>query len=476
MRSAFFGLELGKRGLLAQRYGLDVTGQNVTNANTEGYSRQRADAAASTALWMPGTAPAGVAMQLGTGVTTVQVRRAENELLATQTRTNLSIQGRIDEFKSVYDQLEGIFAQPDDSSLDALITDFFASWQQLSLAPEEEANRLAVRESADAMAQEFQRIDTALEDYRGLLNDAVSSEIGRANTLLTQVGQLNNEIARVTGLGGSPNDLLDRRDVLVQELASIVPVQVKESGNRSALISVDGRVVVQDSAVRPIGSEANWENGGFVDAVYSDRPDLTLEPEQGSLGALVYARDRLIPAFLEDLDELARSVAQQVNAVHSRSVDGAPAGYGLDGLTGRDFFAGDSAATIRLSDAVAASTRAIQAGLTASVGDGDNALAIAQLRAETPLGSGTLTFDGYYQALMADLGAASEHMTGSQETQSKLMSQLESLREQELGVSLDEEFVALIRYQQGYQAAARLITTVDEGLDRLINGTGRVGI
>jgi flagellar hook-associated protein 1 len=476
VRSTFFGIELGKRGLLTQRYGLDVTGQNITNASTVGYSRQTAKAVTTSPLWMPGVAPAGVAQQLGTGTTTLEVRRAENVLLAEQTRVNLSIQGRIDEFKSSYDQIESIFTLPSASGLDTLMTSFFASWQSLSGSPEEDANRTSVRDAADALCKEFKRIDATLEDYRKLIDESVGREVQRVNTILEQVGKLNNEIGRVTGIGGSPNDLLDARDNLLEELATIVPVQVKETANRSSIVTIDGRVVVQDDEVRPLATRRDWENGGLTDVVYSDRTEISVAPATGSLGAMMYTRDELIPAFLEELDTLANALVTQVNAVHTRTVAGVPTGYGLDGLTGRDFFQGNSAATIDLTTEVRDSTRAIQAALRPVAGDGGNALAIAQLRTSQPLGAGTMTFDAFYQSLMAELGAASDHMTSSQTTQTKLMQQLASIREQERGVSLDEEFINMIKYEQGYQAASRLVTAVDEGLDKLINGTGRVGL
>ncbi len=478
MRSTFFGLEIGKRSLLTQRYGMDVTGQNVSNSSTTGYSRQTAHVVTTSPLWMPSVAPAGIAQQLGTGVSVQSVTRAENALVTSQIRVNLAIQGRVDQFQASYEQIETVFTltQDGETSLDSLLTEFFAAWQALSGAPEEEANRTAVRDAGDSLCNEFHRIVSTLEEYRKELNNEIARTVDTVNTNLAQIAKLNNEIARVRGINGNPNDLEDARDLLIEEIAAVVPLQVNETSSGSMIVAVDGRVVVQDDVVIPLETDLNWENRGFVDVVYSDRPEVTIQSATGSLGAMIHVRDLLIPAFLQEFDQLAETLVSQVNGLHTRTVDGVAVGYGLDGLTGRDFFQGDSAATIELSDAVASSVRAIQAALNPVEGDGGNALAIAQLRSRMVLGAGTLTFDGFYQSLIAELGSASNDMATSAKVQDKLMYQLSNIREQERGVNLDEEFVNLIKYQQGYEAASRLINAVDEQLDRLINGTGRVGL
>jgi flagellar hook-associated protein 1 FlgK len=476
VRSTFFGIELGKRGLMTHQAGTDITGHNVTNATTPGFSRQSPNIVSTSPLWMPGVNPVGVAAQLGTGSAAIEVKRAENLLLNVQIRTNLALEGRITQFESAYTQIENIFVQPDEGGLDVLLTNFFASWHALSLAPEEDANRVAVREAAETIIREFHRITDTLNQYRELVNDSVLREVDRVNEIAEQIAKLNNEIARVVGTGQTPNDLMDQRDRYLDELASLVPLQVKRRFNESTIITVEGRVLVEDQEVRPLLAKRNWDNTGFYDVLWSDRPSVAVEPDTGAIGALQYTRDQLVPAFQDELDLLASTLIEEVNAIHTRTVDGVPVGYGLDGLTGRDFFVGSDAGSIDLSDPIKRSTRTIQAAEEPVAGDGLNALAIAELRWSRPLGAGTLTFDGYFQAVMADLGAASDSINRSLETQTKLMTQLEGLKEQEVGVNLDEEFINLIRYEQGYNAAGRLVSTVDDMLDRLINGTGRVGL
>jgi len=461
---------------MTHRAGTDVTGQNVTNASTPGYSRQSPDFVATSPLWQPGVAPAGVAAQLGTGVWAAQIKRAENILITAQVRTNTTLKGRLDQFKSAYTQIESIFVQPDEGGLDVLLTDFFASWQALSLAPEEDANRVAVREAAQTLVDAFHRVTGTLNEYKQLVDESIERGVAHINTLAAEIASLNNEIARTISIGEQPNDLLDRRDSFLDELSSLVPVQFSERANRSGMLTVEGRVLVQDQEVRPLETTRNWDNGGYLDVRWSDRPEITIKPETGELGALVYTRDNLVPAFQHELDELARSLVTQVNAVHTRTVDGVQVGFGMDGVTGRDFFQGTDAKTIDLTDSIRLSTRAIQAAEQPVAGDGLNALAIAQLRSARTMGGETLSFDSYYQAVMAGLGAASDSIQRSQTTQDKLLNQLDSIKQQEVGVNLDEEFISLIRYQQGYAAAGRFVSAVDDALDRLINGTGRVGL
>ena len=476
MRSTFFGIEIGKRGLMTHRAGTDVTGQNVTNSSTPGYSRQSPDLVATSPLWVPGAGPAGVASQLGTGVWAADIRRAENTLITAQIRTNTSLKGRLNQFQAAYTQIENVFVQPDEGGLDVLLTNFFASWQALSLAPEEDANRVAVREAAQTLIDQFHRVTATLDEYKQLVNDSIDREVARINTLAGQIASLNNEIARAFSSGQQPNDLLDRRDSFLDELSSLVPVHFSERANRSGVLTVEGRVLVQDQEVRPLEAVRNWDNDGYLDVRWSDRPEITIKPQTGELGALIYTRDDLVPAFQHELDELARSLVTEVNAIHTRTVEGVQVGFGMDGVTGRDFFQGTDARTIDLTDSIKLSTRAIQAAERPVAGDGLNALAISQLRSARPMGGGTLSFDSYYQAVMADLGAASDSIQRSQTTQEKLLTQLDNIKQQEVGVNLDEEFINLIKYQQGYAAAGRFVSAVDDALDRLINGTGRVGL
>jgi len=371
--------------------------------------------------------------------------------------------------QDTYGQIEAIFAEPSDVSMDRLFTDFFATWHDLSLGPEETANRTALREMSESLVDEFHRIDRTLTDVRDSLDRKIVNMVRRVNDLAAELAALNNSIQRVVGTGQLPNDMMDRRDLLCLELSKLVKVHVEVQLDESALVTVAGRVLVQDDQWRGLATDSDPANSGYMRVVYADLPTVDIPVIGGEVMAVLEARDEVVPEFGRTLDALALNLITEVNAVHS-------VGYGLDELTGRNFFEGTDARSIELTREVRRDHRAIQAGVVDEPGDGRNALAIAQLREDAIFGLDDATFGGYYRGAISDLGAAADGIDRALRGQVQVRAQLDAMRESEIGINMDEELVDLIRYEQGYAAAARLITTVDQTLDRLINGTGLVGL
>jgi len=471
-RSTFFGLELGKRGLLTNRSGTDVIGHNLANSNRPEYSRQTPDIVASNPYTFPGINPVGYGQpgQLGTGTLVQSIYRSQDELLARQIRTVVSRQSRLSVLDDCYAKMEGIFAEPSTEGIDQLLTDFFATWHDLSLAPEESANRTALRETADTLVTEFHQVNQNLVDQRVELNDRLGDLVRKLNDLGTELAQVNNRIMRIKGSGQNPNDLMDTRDDLIMQISELVETKVHIQDDESAIVSIGGRVFVQEDEMRGLSLVANDQNEGYWDLVYADLPTVLVPVATGQIPAITEARDEVIPAFKEKVDALTAGIIEEVNTLHTQ-------GYGLDGLNLRTFFDGTDAETIELSQAIRTNHLAIAAAQTDEApGDGRNALAIAQLRMALLPDLGDTTFEAYYRGAISDLGATADGVDRSLQGQAQLQTQLETLHESETGVNTDEELVNLIRYEQGYAAASRLITTVDETLDRLINATGRVGL
>lgn len=227
---------------------------------------------------------------------------------------------------------------------------------------------------------------------------------------------------------------------------------------------------VQDDKFHGLATAVDTENSGYLRVVYADRPNLEVTAIGGKLMATLEARDQVVPAFADSIDDIASVLITEVNNLHR-------GGYGLNDTTGYDFFTGTDAGTIAVATVIQNDHRAIQAARDpSSPGDGRIALAIAQLVGSQMMALDGTTLPAFYRAVISELGAAADGIERATKSEQQVAAQLGTMRESQLGVNMDEELVNLIRYEQGYAAASRVLTTVDETLDRLINATGLVGL
>lgn len=473
----FFGIEIGRRGIMVQQRALETTGHNIANAGTKGYSRQEVVLATTPPYSFPGMG----AGQQGTGVKAQEVRRIREEFLDFQYRNEVKTLGRWQVRQNILEKLEAIFNEPSDEGMGAVLGRFFDAWQNVARYPESEGARSALRQEGITLAEAFRHMADQISDLKADINSSIGVKVNEINSVARQVRDLNAQIVKAEAGNMAANDLRDRRDLLLDQLSEVVPIQVEEdrfgavsivvrdhtllSGHKVNALSVDvasGKVTWPDGAEYQIGSRPYGTLEGLLEAVHVDE-----------------ANPGLIQSYEERLDTLAATIIEQVNNLHMK-------GVGLTGLTGIEFFSGDNAGNMSVSknilksdglNLIAAAVKPEDYDTNPScppLGDGSNALLIAQLRHET-LVNGTTTFNDYYNGLVAELGVQGQEAERNVDNQTILTSEIDNRRLAVSGVSLDEEAVNMIRFQQAYNASARLITVVDEMLEVLINRTGLVG-
>ena len=435
---AFMGLQTSLRGLLAHQQAIDTTGHNVANANTPGYSRQEAVLAPTQPFVVPANSVlTGAGAQLGTGVDVATIRRIRDAFLDVQYRAQSTSLGDATARSNSLDQVELAFAEPTDDGLAAQLTKFWNAWSDVANAPEDAGARAALVTSAQTLTSSFQTLSAQLTTVAQQAQseyDAITGPSGDVGNWAQELAGLNTSIRDAVFRGQSPNDLMDRRDQLIDQLSSLAQVSVTDLGNGAVKIDFGGVTLVDPSAA-----------GGYT------WPQ-TLTTPGGKLGALL---DLASPAgapltYRSQLDAVAADLVSSVNALH----------------TATPFFnpAGTTAAAI----AVVATPATVQTGSGAASGENDVAQAIAALRGGTT--------DQLYGALVAQVGIDVQANTSAESTAQSLADAVESRRQSVAGVSLDEEMTNLIRFQRGYQASARTMTTLDDMLDTLINRTGRAGL
>ena len=459
-------LEIGKSGLKIYQVATEVTSENIANVNTPGYSRQRVileDAPPSTANGFP----------LGTGVKISSVERYYDALLQRQLVNAGTTSGYDTKKSEVLQQIEPIFNEVAQDGLGAAITDFFNSWQDLSLNATGNAERLAVLSSAQVMADQFHYASRTLNDAAIAQNDSVKPVADSVNSILANIAQLNGQINVTEQVSGNANEMRDQRDYLIRQLSENMAVTYTENSDGSTDVSYTDTtgsyalVTGTNAATLSITTSGTLPDGTTLRNVVQVTPagggaTTTIAPTTGTLGALMVMRDTTIPAYLNDVNELASTIVTEVNAQHVN-------GFDLNGDAGGDFF--DATGTTAGTVAVAISDPNLVAASqsSASRGDNSNAVALARLVNAPTMSGGTTTFSNYYDGLVAKIGLDVNSAQSVVAQDDAFMKQLTTLRDSSSGVSLDEELTDLIKYQRSYQASAKLITTVDSMLETLVN-------
>lgn len=333
MVSTFSGLNTLLRSLQAHQEALDVTNHNVANANTEGYSRQVAGLAATASYTAPGAnRPAGMALQLGTGVAVAEVRRVRDTYLDLELRSQTQRQARWQTMADGLQQIEGVFGEPSDHGLQQQVTAFFNAWSDLANNPESNAVRATVRAQGEALAAGFNEAGQLLAQTRQGFDTAVAGKLDEVGNLASQLASLNGQIARLSSLGDQPNDLRDRRDTVLDQLVNLTGATYKETAAGTVTLLLGGRILVDGDRATPLTvetrttasgtllHEATWPQDGQVVAM-----------DGGELGGLLELRDQVVPEQVQQLNRFASGIASAVNTLHRQ-------GAGLDAGTAVDFF------------------------------------------------------------------------------------------------------------------------------------------
>lgn len=462
MTSTFFGLDLAYRALLTQQTALDVTNHNVANANTPGFSRQAVEMVTTVPYTMPGMNRSAQAGQLGTGVMIGRIDRLRDSFLDLQYRTEVGNQRQAEVTRDALEEVEVVLNEPSDSGISSLLGQFFSSWQDLTNDPTDTATRAAVIQRSAGLATAFNRSSQRLSAIQTDLNNTVSFRVTEINNYASQIASLNTQIVQIEVSGQRANDFRDRRDYLLDQMSGLVQVASAENPDGSLNVTIGGHAYVTIGTVDNLTTTPTGPGGLLQVRFTSDSALTTLGNSE--LNGIIQARDVNLPGYMTKLDAVVGDLITAVNGLHTT-------GYGLDGVTGRAFFTGTTAATMAVSATISADPQRIGAASAAGqAGNSAIALAIAQLRSTM-----VPTSEASYSSLITGLGVDSQTNRNLTDNQTLLVQLIERRRQQVSGVSLDEEAVQMVRYQRAYEAAARLITAYDEMLDKLINGMGIVG-
>lgn len=330
MGSTFSGIELGKRSIMAHTDAISTAGHNISNANTEGYSRQRVQLKEFDPLYRPDLERPERAGMIGQGIDVQSITRIRDEMLDQRITAQQNQESYWDTRSKYYTMIEQIYNEPDEVSVRSNMDKFWESWQELSVNPESQAARQAVVTRGESLSDSIKSKWENLMGVGSLINSDIDSTVKQINSYANQIAAMNSEIVRSRGVGDNPNDLLDRRDLLVDKLSKLANITTDRRDPDEFMVHLDGKVLVQGGVARNFDLVSLTDNNGYEKLVWADtREDASVSG--GTLGALIELRDVDVRNEIQSLNTMTMNFSDLVNDVHRNA-------YGANNVTGLDFF------------------------------------------------------------------------------------------------------------------------------------------
>ena len=498
MSTLFSILEMSRRSMQTHQAAIQTNQQNVSNAGNRAYHRQVPIISTTESIEHRGLSGLGRTIHLGTGSALARLDRKRDVFIETQIRYADQRLNQLEEEQKGIQQIEIIFNSLSEDNFNSTVSDFFNAWETLAQDPTDSAFRAEVRTKAQAVAGDLRGFYADLEELQPTFAEDIKIRVDRVNSLLRQLSVIHEDISSVAEPTEAAN-LLDLRDELVGEIAQLVDVRVIEQDNGTVMIMLDGNPLIQETEVNELKVIPKKPLDGAMDtttAISEQLVDVVLkQPGQtrdvtirgGAIAGLLRMQDEIIPQTLKNLDRFAYTFVRQINSVHQ-------SGRGLTGSNGQSLFQFNLpdangtvsygtdeaappesqppsrvAATIKMAPEVAGNLNLIATAKGTARGENENALEMVSLQNALFFEEGTLSFTDFYNTSVASLGGLSDENERRVNTTQLVRDQLEARWQSVSGVSLDEELVTMMQYQSIFEAAARMMSTIDQMTDTVIN-------
>ncbi len=330
MANSFGAIEIGKRSLMAHTQQITTAGHNISNADTEGYTRQRVQVRSFDPLYRPDLTRAETPGQIGQGTDIESINRLRDELLDQRIVAQTNQETYWSTREKYYTMIEQIYNEPDEISIRTNMDKFWQSWQELSVYPESKAARQAVVTRADSLTESIQQRYKSLSGVGTLINGDIEATVKQVNDLADQIAEINREIIKSQAMDDNPNDLMDRRDLLIEKLSGLVNITTDQRDADEFMIHLDGHILVQGGVSRNLENRPETDSNGYSTVIWADTQD-TAYISGGTLGALIELRDVDIRNEIQSLNTMTMNFADLVNDVHRN-------GVGANNVSGLDFF------------------------------------------------------------------------------------------------------------------------------------------
>lgn len=456
MPGTFHGINLASNALRAFQFGMDITGHNLANVNTRGYTRQSVEYGAMD----PTRVHFNRSWELGQGVTIESINRVRDSFLDARMQYAQGDLGRFQTLSTALQQIQGVFNEPGDSGIASALDKFFNSWSALGSNPSQAAARLEVQQTGQVLANRIRSAFANLTAQANRTNDDIRQTIAEVDSLSSQIANLNEAIRQHVAGGGSANDLMDQRNMAIDKLSQLIAIDTVPGPNGDIYVHFGGYPLVDTAGAHSF--PATYDAAAFTvsDGTYN-------YPVRA--GKLMGQFETLgkIAQYKASLDTLANTLRAEVNTIHK-------SGINPNGGTDIPFFTENSvdpqngAIDFDLTAAIKADPNNIVSSLTNVPGDGGLALSIAGLRSAASALLGGKTYAKWYAEFISGVAGDTNYAKGSEETHLALTQQVEQQRQSVSGVSMDDEMANMLRFQRSYQAAAKILSIFDQVTEDLI--------
>ncbi|MDG6102045.1 flagellar hook-associated protein FlgK [Dactylosporangium aurantiacum] len=461
--STFSGLNSALSALYAQRRALDITGQNIANVNTEGYSRQRVELSPVENVTEP--ARYSLSSGVGDGVRITGVTRLHNEFMTNRTRAEHGLNEYLQAQKVVYGNIEQALGEPSDTGLQSQLSDYWNAWSDVANRPGDASARTQLLARANTVAGTMRTTRANLGDLYAATREQLDADIDVVNQTTAGIADLNARIALAKVADMPTNELSDKRDQLVLRLSELTGATARQKEDGTTDVLLAGAVIVQGDTVRQLEAVGSTTVDGRTVAPpqvqFVGGPVAAITT--GRIASRLEALNKTVPDAVKGLDTVAGLLITTVNAQHAQGWDitVVPPATTPTPVRGGDFFSGTDARDIGV--AINDPSKVAASSTATNPFQGDNAIAMANL-AKDPNGA-----DVTYRNFVVDIGVAAQTVNRRADAQQVISDDVSAAEQAESGVSLDEEMTNMLQFQRAYEAAAKVISVIDTTLDSLIN-------
>ncbi len=443
--SGLFGIiESAKKAINSSRVGMEVTSHNVSNVNTPGYTRQRVELSSTDVL----TSKNGM---VNAGVRVSGIKQIRDEFIESEIRRVANLVGGYSVAREILGRIEALVNEPSDVGIGQLLQNFFNAFDDLAKNPEDRAVRVTVVQTGRALAQRFNDIFQSLLGMKKDVLYEIEAKLKNLNEIITELGKLNKSAINLYNSGAETNDVRDKINQKLKELSKLIDIVVSFDQSGAVKVSIGGVTVVdKDFSASFKLKFVDGQAKIFAEGQTSEE----VKPTFGEIFTLQNSFNELIPEMVQKFDQLALNLINKVNEIHR-------IGYGLDGTTRNDFFAGTGAGSIQVSRGILENLNKISASINGDAGNNEIALGIASLKNDDKI-------TGFYNSTVSDIGLRSRMSSDNENLQQMILNQLEAQRDAVSGVSIDEEMMNMIKFQKMFEASAKLIQTVNEMIDAVL--------
>jgi flagellar hook-associated protein 1 FlgK len=456
-------LSIAAQALKAQQLAIQTTGHNLANSATPGFSRQRVDLVSAFPSFEGG-------VFLGQGVDVAGVQRVVDKFTEAELLSLNSSVGYADAQSQALGNVQDAF--PTSGGIDAALSAFFGALSDVANNPSGTAERVSLVGKANALGNALSQTRQIVGSEQQNIDQSIKDAAQQVNTLASQIATLNGEISTTEIRGESANDFRDQRQSLLQKLTNLTGATVREDANGEVTVTVGGLLLVGGVRFASLQTDIIGA-GGLHNVTYvtpgGESLDATSLFSQGKIGSLLNLRDSQLPSMIDRLDQLAKTLVDQVNAQHAL-------GFDLTGTAGGDFFTpimatAGAAANVQVDSAIAADPRRIAAATAADTvpGDNRNAQALVNLQSTTFAALGNLTLQDSFLSLVGDVGSRVQIAQNQSTFQQALLTQTQARRESVSGVNIDEEMTKLIEFQRAFESSSMMVRTADQMYQSIID-------